>query len=402
MKIIKLSSNNIKRIKAVELTLDENKNLILVTGKNSQGKSSLLDSIWIALGGKKSIPEKPIREGEKEATIELNLDNYIVKRTFTETGSYLKVENPKGEQFSNPQEFLDFILGNLTFDPLLFSKMDPKKQVEELSRVVGVDFKEYNENQKIIANERLNIGRQIKEFPKYTDELIKKLSQYTDKTEISIVSLGKQMSDAKEQRMSYLAKMDKIKENEKKIAEMRESIMALESDNKIILEGAKDTEIDIPALEKQMLEAEETNKNIRAAKEVFGNLEKKAEKNKEYEGLTEQLRNIDLSKRDDIAKAKMPIDGLTFTEDLVLYNQIPYNQLSQSEQLRVSMAIAMATNPKLKVILIKDGSLLDQDNLKVIEEMAKDKDFQVWVEKVDDTGKVGIVIEDGAISSINN
>ena len=97
----------------------------------------------------------------------------------------------------------------------------------------------------------------------------------------------------------------------------------------------------------------------------------------------------------------MPIEGLGWNETEVSYKNIPFEQLSGAEQLKISMAIAMASNPKLKVVLIKDGSLLDQDNLKVIEEMAKEKDWQVWIESVDESGKIGIYIEDGEIKSIN-
>ena len=63
--------------------------------------------------------------------------------------------------------------------------------------------------------------------------------------------------------------------------------------------------------------------------------------------------------------------------------------------------MAMVSNPKLRVILIRDGSLLDSENLKVIQEMAADLDFQVLIERVDDTGKVGIYIEDGEVKEIN-
>ncbi len=79
---------------------------------------------------------------------------------------------------------------------------------------------------------------------------------------------------------------------------------------------------------------------------------------------------------------------------------IPLEQECDSGKLKVSMAIAMAINPELRVIRITNGSLLDSENMGVIEEMAKDKDFQVWIERVDESGKVGIVIEDGSIKSI--
>ncbi|MFA6325418.1 MAG: AAA family ATPase, partial [Candidatus Paceibacterota bacterium] len=64
MKIIQLKSSNIKRLKAIELDIDEKQNIVMITGKNGQGKTSILDSIWYALGGKKAVQDKPIRDGE--------------------------------------------------------------------------------------------------------------------------------------------------------------------------------------------------------------------------------------------------------------------------------------------------------------------------------------------------
>jgi hypothetical protein len=66
------------------------------------------------------------------------------------------------------------------------------------------------------------------------------------------------------------------------------------------------------------------------------------------------------------------------------------------------MSIAMALNPNLRVIMIKEGSLLDQKNLELVKQMVKDRDYQLWIEKVDDTGKLGIVIEDGEVKTSND
>ena len=49
MKIIQLTASNVKRLKAVEITPDGT--LQIVGGRNAQGKSSVLDAIWLALGG---------------------------------------------------------------------------------------------------------------------------------------------------------------------------------------------------------------------------------------------------------------------------------------------------------------------------------------------------------------
>jgi len=79
----------------------------------------------------------------------------------------------------------------------------------------------------------------------------------------------------------------------------------------------------------------------------------------------------------------------------VTFQGIPFHQASSSQQLRVSLAIAMALNPTLRIIRISDGSLLDDHSMAIIREMAKAKDYQIWIEVVGD--RVGIQIEDGLV-----
>ena len=59
----------------------------------------------------------------------------------------------------------------------------------------------------------------------------------------------------------------------------------------------------------------------------------------------------------------------------------------------------MALNPALKIILIKDGSLLDEEGIKTVTEIAKGKDYQLWIECVKDSPGCGIYIEDGEIKA---
>ena len=75
----------------------------------------------------------------------------------------------------------------------------------------------------------------------------------------------------------------------------------------------------------------------------------------------------------------------------------PFDQASDAERLRASCAIAMRGDAKLRVLRVRDGSLLDEDSLRLLSEMAEAEDWQCWVERVDTSGKVGIVIEDGKV-----
>jgi hypothetical protein len=67
----------------------------------------------------------------------------------------------------------------------------------------------------------------------------------------------------------------------------------------------------------------------------------------------------------------------------------------------IGLGISMALNPKLRVLRIKDGSLLDESNRQIIREQLKDKDYQLWFESVSSDKSVGIFIEDGGVVAID-
>ena len=69
MKIVKLSSENIKKLVAVEIT--PTGDVVKIEGRNDAGKSSVLDSIAMALGGAALIPGVPVRQGQKAGKIRL-------------------------------------------------------------------------------------------------------------------------------------------------------------------------------------------------------------------------------------------------------------------------------------------------------------------------------------------
>jgi hypothetical protein len=127
-------------------------------------------------------------------------------------------------------------------------------------------------------------------------------------------------------------------------------------------------------------------------------LKAEAEKlEKEADAITARMEARAKQKQDAIAAAKMPVDGITFADGAVLLNGVPFDQASDAEQLRASVAIAMAGEPRLRVLRIREGSLLDEDGLRLVAQMAEAKDWQVWVERVSSDGKGGFVIEDGHV-----
>ena len=127
MRIIEFRAENFMRLSVVQITPQGN--LVLITGANSQGKTSTIDAIWAALGGKDAVPADPIKGGKKAARIEVKLGDdtglkLIVERTFTEKGTYLTVKGPDGGKFPTPQKIMDGLMGAIGFDPLQFMRMD--------------------------------------------------------------------------------------------------------------------------------------------------------------------------------------------------------------------------------------------------------------------------------------
>src|SRR4030042_672842 len=232
----------------------------------------------------------------------------------------------------------------------------------------------------------------MKAMPKYSEEDKNKAQEASIGKEISLSELNQRYSAALAQKNSYNNAIGAIETYKKQVDDINAKIAEILRNN-AILEKTEDTKENIEELQSQINNAETINSEIRTAKTTIQKVEEYSKKKKEYNNLTQKIKELDEEKSKKLSEAQMPIEGLSYDEENVLYNTIPFNQLSGAEQLKISMAIAMAQNPKLRVVLIRDGSLLDAENLKIIKKMAKEQDYQVWCEKVDDSGKIGIYIE---------
>lgn len=423
MKILKLNAENIKKLQAVEITPQGD--VVTIAGKNGAGKSSILDSIWWALAGTSHIQAEPIRKGQTRARIRLDLGELIVERRFTEAGSTLSVENAEGARFPSPQKMLDALLGELSFDPLAFSRMEPRKQFDELRRVakLEVDIEKLDGLNRSDYAKRTDVNREAKakraqaegiSFPPDTPESPVAL----DKLVGDLEEAGKfnaEIEQRKARREATAAEGRQLKERidglKARVAEMRAEADRVEAQALALdveldrlqarlrdappLPEPKDTE----EIRKGITEAQERNRNAAKREQKVRLTAEAVALEAQSRALTEQMDAREKEKAAAIAAAQVPVEGLGFGEGVVTYRGIPLVQASSAEQLRVSVAIAMAANPKIRVIRIQDGSLLDDDGLAAVADMAKANDYQIWIERVASDGRVGILIEDGMVKS---
>lgn len=401
-KIIRLSSTNYKRLKAVEIQPDPNGNLVIVAGKNGQGKSSVLDSITAALGGvnAKTTP-KPIRDGEERAEIVLETEDLIVTRKFTATGSTLTVKSPDGATYNKGQARLDDLLGKLSLDPLAFTQLSDRDQLATLLGLVDLPFdpEELDTERKAVFEQRTDWNRNVKELsakagdyiscpadlPEEEVSVSELLGQYRDGE-----ALNRKIEQADEQVNHWSREVTRLK------AELEQA--QTEFDNASDYSAKAPKPIDLDAIQQQIDGAEDTNRQVRHHAEGNVVKERLSDAKTEADKLTAKLAEIDKRKADGLATAEFPVPALGFDEGGVTYQGVPFKQASSAEQLRVSLAMAIALNPALRVIRIADGSLLDADNLALIDSMAKEHDFQVWIEIVGDGDGTGVIIEDGSVA----
>ncbi len=420
MKIISLKAENVKRLKAVEIVPAGN--TVIVSGRNGQGKTSVLDSIWLALGGgnaaKDSQTTQPVREGAKKANVVLDLGDIKVTRSWTAGGNMtLKVEGKDGGVYKSPQALLDSMTGKLAFDPLAFSRMLPEEQRKTLIGLVdlGFDPDEMERKIKNVYDERTALNRGLKAL----EARIFAMGEVDASLPTEEVSLTELLKEAKEaaqhisdnERMRSLLteKRAKAETMQRELKVLREE---LERKEKIFqdtvdagrnlaaaVEGLQDP--DLEAINAKIGNIEEVNRKVREANQARALVSEAEALRRAADEKTAALEGMREQKSNALAAAKFPIDGLGFDDAGVTFRGVPFAQCSSAERMKVSLSIAAALNPTIRVIRVNDGSLLDSESMAEVERMAAERDMQVWVERVDETGKVGIVIEDGEVLTEN-
>ena len=85
-----------------------------------------------------------------------------------------------------------------------------------------------------------------------------------------------------------------------------------------------------------------------------------------------------------IATSKLPIEGLTFTDDGLELNGVPFvaGKVSDSQIMEVAAKLILASNPTVKVFRIARGESLGEKRLQTIIDIARKNGFQGFIEEV--------------------
>lgn len=411
--VVSLEATNVKRLRAVMIRPDGS--TVLIGGRNAQGKSSTLDAIEMALAGGRSIPVEPVRHGARKARIVLDLGDIVVERTFTSKGSALEVRGADGVPKASPQKLLDSLCSKVAFDPLEFARMEPKKQDETLKRVLGLDFSDIEAARAKLYEQRTAANREVKRL----EALLESQPEHRDapKEPVDVAEAAAQLKAAGD-RSAARAKMAAAIENrradltrhEERMAELRAELDRVQGEIARGLAKGEELRAEILTAERDLPPEEsvaELEETIRTAETKNAKHRANAERKKTEaelrkqeaaaEGFTDTIKSLDEEKAERLAAAKFPIEGLGFDDVGPTLHGVPLAQASQAEALRLSVAIGAALNPRVKVMLIREGSRLDDEGLALLAKLAEETGSQLWIERVGTKDAGAIIIEDGEV-----
>lgn len=409
MKINKLEIENVKRVKAVKIEPAES-GLTVIGGRNNQGKTSVLDSIAWALGGDRYRPSQAAREG---SVIPPHL--HIVMNNGLEVerkgkNSDLKVTDPTGKRAG--QQLLNAFVGELAIDLPKFMASSSREKAEVLLKIIGVgrQLHELEAQETELYNRRRAIGQIADQKAKFAREM----TYYPDapKEPVSASELIRQQQDIlarngenqrkRAQATALLAERNRLAEKVNSLkAELKryeDQLIQVDEDMNIAYQTAESLRDESTAeLERNIQDIERINVKVRA------NLDKdKAEMDaqqykNEYDSITAKLNDVRQKKIDLLENAALPLPGLSVADGELTYNGQKWDNMSGSDQLKVSTAIVRRLNPNCGFVLLDKLEQMDLDTMRDFGAWLEREGLQAIATRVSTGGECQIIIEDGYV-----
>lgn len=425
MKLLTLNISNVLGIVGANIDFDGAGNLFVIGGDNGAGKSSVLSAVEMLISGGDAIPEKPIREGATKGVIIGKTEDFTATRTLSKSGATLTIKANDGSPIASPQALWDSVTKGRSLDPCEFMRMKPKEQLATLQSIVGLDFSKLESEYAAKYATRTSVNRDAKAQATIADATPRHSG--VPKELVSSASILERLTKAiatnkenDEKRSAVVDANDvidgyardvaqaeaEVVELERKLKTAKQNVEAIQNSHKAAIasrdalfkESEALVDVDLEVIQAELRDVEATNEKVRANAKWQEEQTKLAKLTKESADLTARLEAIEKEKTDTLAKAKFPIEGLGFTADGVTFNALPFEQINTSDQIRISCAMAFALAPTLKVVLVREGSLIGPANLKLIEELAAKHGAQVLMERVSTGEEVMIVMEEGFIA----
>lgn len=414
--ITALEAENVKRIKAVALTPAPT-GLTLVGGNNNQGKTSVLDALAWALGGKKFRPNAAQRDGAvAPAHLRVTLSNGVVVERKGKNSS-LTVTDPTGRR--SGQQLLNAFVEPLALDLPRFMEASDKEKADILLRIIGIGNELHLRDMEIksIYDKRTFTGQLAQQKKHFADELI----SYPDAPEqpLSASDLIRRQQDilarnGENQRLRQQAQelarqeqqcLDELKRTRERIAELEKLREELDTKHTKLFNQRKNAEKTVDQLQDEStaeLEAsiqsiEETNRKVRANLEKARAEDEAAKYASDYDKLTDSLEQKRKERLDLLNGADLPLPELSVEDGALTYKGKRWRDMSGSDQLRVAAAIVRRLNPDCGFVLLDKLEQMDMTTLEEFGRWLEAEGLQAIATRVSTGSECQIIIEDGMV-----
>lgn len=420
-RILGFTIENFKVIRLLEAKLPGR--VTQIKGANGAGKSSVLEAFVLALRGGKAMPDMPVRKGAEYASIVVETNRYKITLHINKAGTMtVKLMGLDGEKVSKPREVIDAWMGDLGLDPVQFADLLPAVQTSMLLQAAGAYEQLAAAELKCKAAEekRTELGRIAKtaeavastmpvvdgpDEEQSSQDLIVQIEE-ARKANNKIVEGRKWVDEQK--RLVAQAKAE-IEDHNATIAELQEKVASKTKAIALVEEkiayGDKrlaDMEVqDVDALTQKLYGLENANKLARERAQAKKAAADAEEKRKAYATAERAVEDAREARKNLLGGIKLPVPGLAINEDgVVLYNRVPLSQASTAERIRIGVGIALAQNPEMKLVLIHRGESLDDNSMKVLDEVMEEYGAMALVERVvhDADPAAGVEIVSGEVS----
>lgn len=402
IKINELLIENVKRVKAVQFEPSAD-GLTIIGGRNGQGKTSVLDAIAWALGGNNYKPSVPERDGALvPPNLHIELSNgLIVERKGK--NSTLKVTDPEGNK--SGQQLLNEFVSTLALDLPKFINGSDKDKADSLLKILGIGdvLAQLDTKENQLYAQRTEVGRIADRKKKAADEM--PMYPNVPKEPVNATELIKQQQEIlarngeNEQKRQNAARYERmLAEAQIAFDEAKAALQKAEQDCLTARKSAEDLHDESTAeLEKNLAEIEALNIKIRAnstkeATEVEAN-----NLQQEYDGLTEQIESVREERNKLLNSAELPLPGLSVKDGKLIYNNMPWDGMSGSDQLKVATAIVRKLNPQCGFVLMDKLEQMDLETLQEFGAWLKQEGLQVIATRVSTGDECSIIIEDGMV-----
>lgn len=416
MKISNLQIENVKRVKAVRIEPTA-KGLTILGGRNNQGKSSVLDSIAWALGGNRKKPSQAEREGSmNKPYLKVTMNNGLVVERKGKN-SDLKVTDPDGN--SAGQTLLDSFVEELAIDLPRFMESTDKEKADTLLKIIGVgdQLYELEREEQELYDERRSVYRIKEQKRKYAEELPYhedapdeplKISDLIHEQQEILARNGE--NQKKRQQAEKLA--DRVDAQKEKMASVKAEIARLEEQLAEMEDLHQETVKDLETAQKtaEQLQDESTEEleqsiaeNEKINEKVRTNLKKEAAEDEardyeaQYEEMTSKIREVRDKKQALLDEADLPLPELSVEEGVLIYKGQEWDNMSGSEQLKVSTAIVRKLKPDCGFVLIDKLEQMDLETMKEFGQWLESEDLQAIATRVSTGEECQIIIEDGEV-----